>query len=134
MCLGGSFFGEDPPESGTEHSFPRELMPGSIMLGALLLHTEQDLQDLMTWYVYCGTKKTLLKNKYITINISVEKKWKEHVDRIPKNDFKIPNKREKIFRKTFEKMDGFSFVTPVTGFNRPNTGKEDDDDDENKYI
>jgi hypothetical protein len=25
-------------------------------------------------------------------------------------------------------MDGFSFVTPVTGLNRPNTGKEDDDD------
>jgi hypothetical protein len=23
-------------------------------------------------------------------------------------------------------MDGFSFVTPVTGLNRPNTGKEDD--------
>jgi hypothetical protein len=29
-------------------------------------------------------------------------------------------------------MEGFSFVTPVTGLNRPNTGKEDDDDD--KYI
>jgi hypothetical protein len=26
-------------------------------------------------------------------------------------------------------MEGFSFVTPVTGLNRPNTGKEDDDDD-----
>jgi hypothetical protein len=26
--------------------------------------------------------------------------------------------------------EGFSFVTPVTGLNRPNTGKEDDDDDE----
>jgi hypothetical protein len=25
-------------------------------------------------------------------------------------------------------QDGFSFVTPVTGLNRPNTGKEDDDD------
>jgi hypothetical protein len=25
-------------------------------------------------------------------------------------------------------MEGFSFVTPVTGLNRPNTGKEDDDD------
>jgi hypothetical protein len=24
--------------------------------------------------------------------------------------------------------EGFSFVTPVTGLNRPNTGKEDDDD------
>jgi hypothetical protein len=24
-------------------------------------------------------------------------------------------------------MEGFSFVTPVTGFKRPNTGKEDDD-------
>jgi hypothetical protein len=28
-------------------------------------------------------------------------------------------------------MEGFSFVTPVTGLNRPNTGKEDDDDDIN---
>jgi hypothetical protein len=27
-------------------------------------------------------------------------------------------------------MEGFSFVTPVTGINRPNTGKEDDDDDD----
>jgi hypothetical protein len=26
-------------------------------------------------------------------------------------------------------MEGFSFVTPVTGLNRPNTGKEDDDDE-----
>jgi hypothetical protein len=26
-------------------------------------------------------------------------------------------------------MAGFSFVMPVTGLNRPNTGKEDDDDD-----
>jgi hypothetical protein len=34
---------------------------------------------------------------------------------------------------TFEKMEGFSFVTPVTGLNRPNTGKEDDDDDEKHY-
>jgi hypothetical protein len=25
-------------------------------------------------------------------------------------------------------MEGFSFVTPITGLNRPNTGKEDDDD------
>jgi hypothetical protein len=41
----------------------------------------------------------------------------------------MPTKREKKFRKTFEKMEGFSFVTPVTGLNRPNTGNEDDDDD-----
>jgi hypothetical protein len=27
-------------------------------------------------------------------------------------------------------MEGFSFVTPVTGLNRPNTGKEGDDDDD----
>jgi hypothetical protein len=26
-------------------------------------------------------------------------------------------------------MEGFSFVTPVTGLNGPNTGKEDDDGD-----
>jgi hypothetical protein len=38
-------------------------------------------------------------------------------------------KREKKFRQTFEKIEGFSFVTPVTGLSRPNTGKEDDNDD-----
>jgi ABC-type siderophore export system fused ATPase/permease subunit len=27
-------------------------------------------------------------------------------------------------------MEGFSFVTLVTGLNRPNTGKEDDDDED----
>jgi hypothetical protein len=27
-------------------------------------------------------------------------------------------------------MEGFSFVTTLTGLNRPNTGKEDDDDDD----
>jgi hypothetical protein len=47
----------------------------------------------------------------------------------PKNDSKIPTKREKKFRKTFEKMEGFSFVTLVTGLNRRNTGNEDDDDE-----
>jgi hypothetical protein len=26
-------------------------------------------------------------------------------------------------------MEGFSFLTSVTGLNRPNTGKEDDDDE-----
>jgi hypothetical protein len=32
-------------------------------------------------------------------------------------------------------MEGFSFVTPVTGLNRPNTGKEDDvDDTSSKYV
>jgi hypothetical protein len=31
-------------------------------------------------------------------------------------------------------MEGFSFVTPVTGLNRPSTGKEDDDDEENQWI
>jgi hypothetical protein len=36
-------------------------------------------------------------------------------------------KREKKFRKTSEKMEGFSSVKPVTGLSRPNTGKEDDD-------
>jgi hypothetical protein len=41
----------------------------------------------------------------------------------------MPTKREKKFRKTFEKMEGFSFVAPVIGLNRRNTGKEDDNDD-----
>jgi hypothetical protein len=27
-------------------------------------------------------------------------------------------------------MEGFSFVTPVTGLNRSNTGKEDDDEEQ----
>jgi hypothetical protein len=40
----------------------------------------------------------------------------------------MPTKREQKVRQTFEKMEGFSFVTPVTGLNRPNTGKEYDDD------
>jgi hypothetical protein len=31
-------------------------------------------------------------------------------------------------------MEGFSFVTPVTGFNRPYTGKEDDDDDDEHKV
>jgi hypothetical protein len=31
-------------------------------------------------------------------------------------------------------MEGFSFVTPVTGLNRPNTGKEDDDDDDYYFL
>jgi hypothetical protein len=31
-------------------------------------------------------------------------------------------------------MEGFSFVTPVTGLNRPNTGKEDDDDLSKHHI
>jgi hypothetical protein len=42
---------------------------------------------------------------------------------------RTPAKKEKKIRQTFEKMEGFSFVTPVTSFNRPNTVKEDDDDD-----
>jgi hypothetical protein len=30
-------------------------------------------------------------------------------------------------------MEGFSFVTPVTGLNRPNTGKEEEEDDDDKH-
>jgi hypothetical protein len=52
----------------------------------------------------------------------------------PKNDSKIPTKRENKFRQTFEKMEGFSFVTHVAGLNRPNTGKEDDDESEFKNL
>jgi hypothetical protein len=44
-----------------------------------------------------------------------------------KNDSKIPIKRENKFRQTFEKMEGFSFITPLTGLNRPNTEKENHD-------
>jgi hypothetical protein len=39
-----------------------------------------------------------------------------------------------LLRQTFEKMEGFSFVTPVTGLSRPNTGKEDDNDVINNQI
>jgi hypothetical protein len=31
-------------------------------------------------------------------------------------------------------MEGFSFVTPVTGLNIPNTRKEDDDDDDDDEL
>jgi hypothetical protein len=31
---------------------------------------------------------------------------------------------------TFEKIEGFHFVTPIAGLSRPNTGKEDDDEDD----
>jgi hypothetical protein len=53
-------------------------------------------------------------------------------DRIPKMILKYQPKRENKFRKTLEKMEGFSFVTPVTRLNAPNTGKEDDDDDDDQ--
>jgi hypothetical protein len=43
--------------------------------------------------------------------------------------FPSPTKWEEKFGQTFEKMEGFSFVTPVTGLKRPNTRKEYDDDD-----
>jgi hypothetical protein len=33
-----------------------------------------------------------------------------------------------VERSALNIYEGFSFVTPVTGLNRPNTGKEDDDD------
>jgi uncharacterized protein with von Willebrand factor type A (vWA) domain len=44
-------------------------------------------------------------------------------DRTQKMILKYQPKGKKKFRKTFEKMEGFSFVTPVTDLN---TGKEDD--------
>jgi hypothetical protein len=37
------------------------------------------------------------------------------------NDSKIPTKKEKKFRKTFEKMEGFSFVMPIACLSGPNT-------------
>jgi hypothetical protein len=67
------------------------------------------------------------------------KKWKEYVDRmssdrIPKMILQYQQKREETFRKTFEKMEGFSFVTSVTGLNGSNTGKDDDDDDDDIHY
>jgi hypothetical protein len=38
------------------------------------------------------------------------------------------------FVKTSEKMEGFCFVTSVTGHSRPNSGMDDDDDYDNEYI
>jgi hypothetical protein len=62
------------------------------------------------------------------IHLSVQEKlerscWQDELWQDPKNDSKIPTKRENKFRKTFEKMEWFGFVTSVTGLNRPNTGK-----------
>jgi hypothetical protein len=31
-------------------------------------------------------------------------------------------------------MEGFGFITPVTGLYRPNTGKENDDDDDERMA
>jgi hypothetical protein len=50
-------------------------------------------------------------------------------DRIPKIILKYQTKREKKFREAFVKMEGFGFLTPVTGLNRPNTGKKEDGDE-----
>jgi hypothetical protein len=36
----------------------------------------------------------------------------------------------KMFMKTSERMEALSFVISITGFSRPNTGKDDDCDDE----
>jgi hypothetical protein len=77
----------------------------------------------------------LLISDYINrIHMSVQEKferacWQDELWQDPKNDSKIPTEREKKFRKTFEKMEGFSFVTHVTGLTRPNTGKDNYDDD-----
>jgi hypothetical protein len=57
------------------------------------------------------------------------KNWKEHVermsyDRIPKMILKYqPRGKRNVGRP----LKGFSFVTPVTRLNGPNTGKEDDE-------
>jgi hypothetical protein len=48
-------------------------------------------------------------------------------DRIPKRDLNISTKRK--FGKTPEMMDGFCFVVTLTCLNRPNPGKDKDDDD-----
>jgi hypothetical protein len=55
-------------------------------------------------------------------------------DRFPKIILKYQPKGKKKIRKTFEKTKGFSFVTPITGLNRPNTAKEDDDDELNNHL
>jgi hypothetical protein len=75
-----------------------------------------------------STPNTPYNRIYMSVQEKLERAcWQDELWQDPKNDFKIPTKKEKKFRKTFEKMEGFSFVTLVTGINRPNTGKEDDD-------
>jgi hypothetical protein len=80
---------------------------------------------LRTSVVRCEIFK--MKAEFIPIHMSVQEKLERACWQDPKNDSKIPTKREKKFRQTSEKMEGFSFVTPVTGLNRHNIGKEDDD-------
>jgi hypothetical protein len=55
-------------------------------------------------------------------------------DRIPKMILKYQPKGKINLGRPFEKMEGFSFVTPLTGLNRPNTGNEDNGDDDDIPI
>jgi hypothetical protein len=64
---------------------------------------------------------TILLASNQVIGILIALKVLQNGNRTEKNDSKIPTKRENKFWKTFEKMEGFSFVTPITGLNRPNT-------------
>jgi hypothetical protein len=50
------------------------------------------------------------------------------IDRIPKMILKYQPKGKIDLGRPLKKMEGFSFVTPVTGLNRPNTGEEEEED------
>jgi hypothetical protein len=49
-------------------------------------------------------------------------------DRIPKMILKYQPKRKRNLRRPLKRWKDSILVTPVTGLNRPNTGKEDNDD------
>jgi hypothetical protein len=49
-------------------------------------------------------------------------------------EMKSNHKKKKKAGKTSEMMEGYCFVTSVTGLNRSNTGKTDDEDKDNNCI
>jgi hypothetical protein len=61
---------------------------------------------------------TELRTSQITEFIyQYRKNWKEHVDKMSSDRIPKMILKGKEFRKTFEKMEGFRFVTPLTGLN-----------------
>lgn len=52
-----------------------------------------------------------------------------------KKDLKISTKRGQKFGETSKIMEAFCFVVSVMGLNKPNTGKDKDDEDDNSdYV
>jgi hypothetical protein len=48
-------------------------------------------------------------------------------NRFPKKDFKLSTERKKKFGKTTKATERFCFVISITGLNRPNSRKDNDD-------